>query len=159
MEQWPEGLSAAQRNHVARITCDAWRELGFWYECDLPAYRWHVRADRQGVRRLAEAVRRFLGSPDSADPGAHLHLGPYSNLRIGRADTARVSWRGIEGRREDLARFVGELEAIAALGETGAHEIAAGFDGENGFSVRLTLEPDGFDPASPDPAMLLLHGS
>lgn len=159
-QQKPTGVSAEERGEVARITRDAWRELGFWYECDMANRSWKVRADRRGIMELAEIVRSFLSSAAAADVGEHLHLGPFANLRVIRSDRPLISWRGIAGAPSDLKQFVAELEAIATTLATNStaervppYELGSAFGHDDGFRFIVQPEPEGFDPAGADPTL------
>ena len=149
----PAAVRSPAGDKVASITRDAWRELGFWYDCDVAGKRWTFRADRRGVAALAAEVQRFLESPESAITGEHTHLGPYSNLRFIAAERPQISWRGLAGRREDFARLAAELDAIAQASGDGVRTIGAGFEGADGFSAVIAVECDGFDPASAESAI------
>lgn len=144
----PAAVNSPAGDKVASITRDAWRELGFWYDCDVAKKRWTFRADRRGVATLAAEVQRFLAAPESGMAGEHTHLGPYSNLRFIAAERPQISWRGLAGRREDFTRLVAELGAIAQTSADGARTIAANFEAVDGFSAVMVVERDGFDPAS-----------
>lgn len=150
---WAATPSAEERRRIARITRDAWRELAFWYECDFSGRQWRFRADRNGLRAFARAIRDFLAAPVTSELGEHLHLGPYANLRIMRGDQPVISWRGIGGSAADLEALVAELESLAAGTPAATYELCAGFAHDDGFRVVLQIEPDDFDPASADPTV------
>lgn len=140
----------AARARWASIAAATWRELGFWYECRPSERRWVFRSDRAGLRRFAAILRRFLQAGGTDDAAGHLHLGPFANLRIGWAGNPRIDWRGFAGRREDLERLAREIEALASGSAGAAGELGAGFAHDDGFRAVVTIEPDGFDPASAD---------
>lgn len=143
-------MNSPAGDKLARITREAWRELGFWYDCDVKEKRWTFRADRRGIAAFATEVHRFLSSPEADEVGEHAHLGPYSNLRLICAEQALIDWRGLAGRRNHFERFATELETIAGTSARGSLAIAAGFAGAEGFRAIMVVEDDDFDPASAD---------
>jgi hypothetical protein len=147
---WPAELPAAEQQKMVQITRDAWRELGFWYECDVREMCWRFRADRRGIASLISAVRKQLTSIHREEKGEHLHLGPYSTLSVISWDGPLISRRGIAGRPEDFERLMRELEALQLDTTPRTCAIAAEFAGSDGFRAELTIEPEGFDPAKAD---------
>ena len=143
-------LNTSADGRVASLARDGWRELGFWYECDVERKCWNFRADRKGVNEFAAAVRRFLGAPESHEIGEHVHLGPYSNLRFVTAARPQAGWRGIEGRRADFEQLAAELEQLARGAGEGSHALGEGWASGDSYRLVLTVEEDGFDPASPE---------
>lgn len=149
-QRWPEALPSSERQRMVRITRRSWRELGFWYGCDPAAKCWTFRADRDGVRRFALLIRQFARLPDDPEQEDHVHLGPFSHLRLMHGERPILNAKGIAGRPGDLDEFAGELEALAAEASPGVHPFAAAFAADQGFLAVLVLEADGFDPASAD---------
>ena len=133
---------------VASIARDGWRELGFWCGCDVAAREWTLRGDRLGLAAFARAIREFLAAPESMELGGHVHLGPFSNLRLIRASEPKVTWRGISGTREHFEALAQQVELFARSGEFGAREIGGELFAPGDFALRVVFEQDGFDPAS-----------
>ena len=144
-------LNFSADDGFSNIAREGWRELGFWYECNVPERRWTFRGDHAGLMAFAKAVREFLASPESEQLGEHAHLGPFSNLRLISAREPAVTWRGIAGRREDFEAFAEELEALGIDASLGRHAIGKPFGGAEDFVLCFVVEPDGFDPGSIDP--------
>jgi hypothetical protein len=141
---------AVADDRIASLAREGWRELGFWYECDVNRKCWVFRADRKGVREFAAAVRQFLDEPESQQIGEHVHLGPYSNLRLMTATAPQVSWRGIAGRRADFERLAEELERVAGGNANERQVLGEAWASGDSYRMILTVEEDGFDPASPE---------
>lgn len=147
----PETLAAASTTSdevIANLAREGWRELGFWYDCDVRGKRWVFRADRRGIEAFAKEVREFLATPESEEIGGHVHLGPYSNLRLTRADQADATWKGIAGTRDDFEALAVELDANAREGIGGEQRIGGRWSKEDSYRLILVVEPDGFDPAN-----------
>ncbi len=155
---WPIAEGSLDEK-TAEITRRAWRELGFWYDCDVDGKRWVFRADRKGVAAFAAEVRRFLDSAECNEVGEHAHLGPFSNLRLIRAEAPAVGWRGIAGRRENFEELARELDQLAGDSVAGNHSLAAGLANGDSYRLVLVLEEDGFDPATADRGMPSDSGS
>ncbi len=147
-KQLPFGKSP-QDARIAEMEREGWRELGFWYDCEMSEKRWIFRADRKGIAAFAAEVRRFAMSPE-AELGEHTHLGPFSNLRLISAEKREVTWRGIAGRKEDFEELATELERRAQIAAKGPQDL--GESGTSGDSYRLVLvvEEEGFDPGAAD---------
>ena len=50
-------------NELDEQTRKEWNALGFFYAYDEAERRWLVRADREGMNRLAEALRSYASNP------------------------------------------------------------------------------------------------
>jgi hypothetical protein len=153
LEHWPAAVASPEREKMVRIAREAWRELGFWFDCKARETCWKFCADRRGVNAMILVLREYLAGPEATENGDHLHVGPYSSLRIITGDRPLISRRGIAGRREDFLQLIRELEVHAAQSAVGVYPIARNFTQPDGFRALLQLEPDGFDPASADPAI------
>ncbi len=145
-EQLPYGKSP-QDARIAEMEREGWRELGFWYDCDVSEKRWLFRADRKGIAAFAAEVRRFAAA---AEVGEHTHLGPFSNLRLICAEKRGVTWRGIAGRKEDFEELAAELERRAQTGAKGRQDLGEGGAGVDSYRLVLVVEEDGFDPGAAD---------
>lgn len=149
----PEPLAAASTKSdeaIANLAREGWRELGFWYDCQMSERRWVFRADRNGIAAFAAEVRRFTASPEAGEVGEHAHLGPFSNLRLMCANKREVTWRGIAGRREDFEELAAELDQRAQKGAAGEHALAESWSSGDSYRLVLLVEEEGFDPGAAD---------
>jgi len=146
-QQLPVGKSPPDPR-IAEMERDGWRELGFWYDCQMPEKRWLFRADRKGIAAFAAEVRSFAS--EATEPGEHTHLGPFSNLRLICAEKREVTWRGIAGRREDFEALAAELEHCAQKAAKGERVLAESWASGDSYRLMLLVEEDGFDPGAAD---------
>lgn len=135
---------------MVRAARAGWRELGFWYGCDWQAERWSFRADRRGLRAFTALLRNFAADPLAVDDGDHFHVGPYASLRLAHGESPTLDRRGFTGSRDDFEALALELEQLSASESPSPQAFARAFTGAAGFRAVLTVEPEGFDPATAD---------
>jgi hypothetical protein len=136
---------------VDQRTRAEWRDLGFYCALDKPAKAWRLTGSRDGLLRF----RDLLLSYAAEDPG-HYHLGPYFSPTLTTGAQAKIDERGICGAVADFARLA-ELIGRALDGTMPGSMvfIRDEFATEGGYSLLLDVKPEGFDPASADPWLLV----
>jgi hypothetical protein len=130
---------------------DEWRDLGFCCARDKASRAWRLTGSRDGLLQFHDLLLSYAVE----DPG-HYHLGPYFSPTLTTGLPARIDERGICGAPGDFARLA-ELIGRALDGTMPGSMVVIRdeFATESGYSLLLDVKPEGFDPASADPWLLV----
>lgn len=145
----------AEPKNLNELTRLEWNSLGFFYDYDEASRTWLVRAARRGMDRLCEELRRYAADPRNAEISEHEHYGPYSYLKFVTWTEPKIVPDGIYGRVEDFDRLAGIIMTAMACAKTGERvRIDEAYAMANEARLELLLEPDNFEVASADPALV-----
>jgi hypothetical protein len=141
-------------NELDKQTRKEWNALGFFYTYDEAERRWLVRADREGMNRLAEALRSYASDPRNSAISEHEHYGPYSYLKFVTWTEAKILADGFYGTPADFARLASIVASTIAKARVGdIIRIDEAYSTASEAKLELRFEPDGFDAASADPVL------
>lgn len=132
------------------ISARRWKELGFYYEFDESTKAECIYADRKGVSAFIEELRSYGNSKYFTEVGAHDHLGPYMALELRTCSCAGFEANLIHGLPDDFKRLAEEIERRMELVEVGGFLRLDNFGSESEVSLKIVLQPNGFDPSSMD---------
>ena len=108
---------------VNEMTRQEWRKLGFFYDFDDTPGEWRLRGSRAGLANFVRIVRYYAACSLSGQVSEHIHLGPYSYLKIGTAERAEITSKWIAGP-------LGSLSELASGDRTRPYGVAGRNDGE-----------------------------
>ena len=129
-----------------------WMGLGFFYSYDELERSWLVRADRDGMKRLGDALRSYASNPRHEAISEHEHYGPYSYLKFVTWAEAKIVPDGFYGTLADLAKLANIVTNAIAKARVGdIIRIDDVYSTASEARLELSLEPDGFAVASADP--------
>jgi hypothetical protein len=138
----------------AKQTHGDWNALGFFYTYDEAERRWLVRADREGMSRLAEALRSYASDPRNVAISEHEHYGPYSLLKFVTWTEAKIITDGFYGTPADFARLANLVANRIVKARVGdIIRIDEAYSTANEAMLELRFEPEGFEAASADPLL------
>jgi hypothetical protein len=113
--------------------------------------RWEFSGDRLGLQRFYNELMNFIVSTKSLDLSEHIHLGPYSYLKIVKWDSAFISSDGFYGTNQDFKKladiFLVKLKSVKA---NCSFTIDEEFSKSNKAYLLVNIKEDGFDPSSLD---------
>jgi hypothetical protein len=133
------------------LTREEWRALGFHYDREDSTKQWRLSGSRVGLLRFAELLDSYVADPRNQLLSEHEHYGPYSYLEVMTWQDAGVDDHSIHGSLEDLERLgVLITSTVEQLRPGQSAEIREHFAADPNYGLMLSLQDDGFDPASLD---------
>ena len=140
-----------QRQPAISDTKQDWRELGFFYDLDESSHRWIIRGCRAGLSHFVDLLRKYAANPKNEGISEHQHLGPYMYLTITTWRQRELTERGVIGTVHDIAEFANMLSQKIGVAQVGdSFEIGRDYTANAAAVMAFTVEPDDFDPSSPD---------
>lgn len=141
-----------RRQTAIEDTQQDWRELGFFYDLDESIHRWNIRGCRAGLSHFVEVLRMYAADPRNEGIPEHQHLGPYMYLTITTWTQRELTERGVIGTIHDIEEFANILSQKLGSAQVGdSFEISRDYVANATVIMVFTVEPDDFDPSSPDP--------
>lgn len=128
----------------------AWRKLGYFYIFDQDSNEQCIFGDRAGIRAFISELRSYGNSKFFQHLGAHDHIGPYMYLELRTSDCAGIHEGLIQGLPEDFLKLAVLIESELAVLDASNTIIIEHFGANNSVPLKLSVKPDGFDPASMD---------
>ncbi len=128
-----------------------WRQLGFYYDTDDQSKEWRIFGDKKGITNLAKILTDYCHKMENSQISEHIHLGPYSYLKIMTWNKPFVNTEVIAGTIEDLrklSRLVLERLALANPGDT--FSIDKEYSDENEAKIIVKVMNDNFNPVTMD---------
>lgn len=140
----------SKREIMINDTRKEWRELGFYYE--LKDNKWVFIADKKGLLRFAELLRKYGNNPRRNKLSEHDHYGPYMYLKIMTWNTPNIDEETISGSLQDLLRLSQLVEShLSHCKPNDKFVIGADYAPNHKCELEFQIQKDGFDPAQPDP--------
>lgn len=135
-----------------KATEQAWREVGFYYDCDDNLKAWRLTGSRKGLLRFRDALRTYVADPRNAMISEHEHYGPYMYLEVMTWTEAGFDQHAIRGPLEDLLRLADLIDTKLEAALPGSSiVIGEEFASYSPYSLILDVQNDEFDPAQADP--------
>ena len=137
---------------VNEATRREWRELGFFYDRDDNAKRWHIVGSPEGLRSFAKLVAAYSADPNDDALSEHAHFGPYMYLELGTWGMPEITDHWVAGPLSSLAALAQHIErSIPSMRVGGATSVRSAFAPDAAYDLVLELRADSFDPAREDP--------
>ena len=137
-----------------KATRRQWRELGFFYSRDDSTKVWELRGSKTGLLRFRDELLAYSADPRYKVKAEHEHYGPYAYLKVMTWPETSIDQRTIRGPLGELARLAGIIETKLADAEPNSViRIREEFAKDSPYSIVLSIQEDGFDPASADPRL------
>lgn len=133
-----------------------WRELGVFYETDNETKEWKIYGDRKGIENLGTIIKDYCDTAGSSQISEHVHLGPYSYLKIMTWDSPFITTDVIAGTIDDLKKLSGLIKEKLRNANTGdSFTIDKEFGDNNEAKITINVMTDNFDPATMDEQLRL----
>jgi len=133
-----------------------WRELGVYYETDNETKEWKIFGDRKGIENLGTIIKDYCDKAGSSQISEHVHLGPYSYLKIMTWDSPFITMNVIAGTIDDLKRLSRLIKEKLGKTETGdSFTIDKEFGDNNDAKITINVMTDNFDPVTMDEQLRL----
>ena len=131
-----------------------WQELGFFYDTDADARRWHLLGSPSGLRRFSQLLHEFCADPRNATLGEHEHYGPYMYLKVTTSPDCKIDRDGIHGSVAELTRFADLVaECLSDAEPSEILHVGREFAPHAEYDLVLEVKNEGFDPAEADPSL------
>ena len=128
-----------------------WRELGVYYETDNDSREWKIYGDRKGIENLGTIINAYCDKPENFQVSEHIHLGPYSYLKIMTWDRPLITTDFIAGTIEDLKKLSRLIKEKLKDTKTGdSFSIDKEFGDDNKAKITINVMADNFDPVTMD---------
>jgi hypothetical protein len=128
-----------------------WRTLQFYYELDETSKEWKIFGSKGGIENFASILRDYCKQNANQNISEHIHLGPYSYLKIMTWDKPLISVSFIAGRVVDLERIGSFIrKKIQNLNPGDKFSIDKEYSNENEAKITIEIMADDFDPVSMD---------
>jgi hypothetical protein len=128
-----------------------WRELGFYYVIDKESREWKIFGDKNGIENLQAIIKEYCNNTRNFQISEHIHLGPYSYIKIMTWDRPLITTEFIAGTIEDLKilnKLINENLENTKIGDS--FVIDKEFGEENKAKISISIMSDNFDPATMD---------
>jgi hypothetical protein len=128
-----------------------WRELGVYYETDDNSKEWKIYGDRKGIENLISIINQYCNNETNHQISQHIHLGPYSYLKMMTWDSPFITTDVIAGTIDDLKKLCGLIKDKLQKAKTGdSFTIDKEFRGNNEAKITVNVMRDNFDPVTMD---------
>ena len=128
-----------------------WRGLGVYYETDDDTREWKIYGDRKGIENLGTIIKEYSAKPENSQVSEHIHLGPYSYLKIMTWDRPLITTDFIAGTIDDLKKLSGLIKEKLKNTKTGdSFSIDKEFGDDNKAKITINVMADNFDPVTMD---------
>lgn len=128
-----------------------WRQLGVYYEMDNATKEWKMYGDRKGIENFRSIIKEYCDKHENFRISEHIHLGPYSYLKIMTWDRPIISTDVIAGTIRDLKKL-SELirEKLKNTKTEESFTIDNEFGDNNKAKITIKVMADKFDPVTMD---------
>ena len=128
-----------------------WRELGVYYETDNVTNEWKFYGDRKGIENFKTIIKEYCDKKENYQVSEHIHLGPYSYLKIMTWDKPFISTDVIAGTTGDLKKLSELIKTKLKNTKTGeSFSIDKEFGDDNKAKITMHVMADNFDPVTMD---------
>jgi hypothetical protein len=133
-----------------------WRELGVYYETDNNTREWKLYGDRKGIENFGTVISEYCDKRENFQISEHIHLGPYSYLKIMTWDRPIITTDFIAGTIDDLKKLSGLIKEKLRKTKIGdSFSIDKEFGDENKAKITITVMANNFDPVTLDEQLRL----
>ncbi|MFO0490029.1 MAG: hypothetical protein ACK5ZY_17310 [Cyclobacteriaceae bacterium] len=128
-----------------------WRELGIYYKTDNDTREWKIYGDRKGIENLGTIIKEYCDKRENFQVSEHIHLGPYSYLKIMTWDRPFINTDVIAGTIKDLKKLSELITEKLKNAKTGdIFTIDKEFGDNNEAKITFKVMTDNFDPVTMD---------
>lgn len=135
------------------VTRRAWRELGFFYDCDDKTGRWRLIGSRAGLVKFLEILDAYATNPRHNAISEHEHYGPYFSLKLMTWAEPEITNFAICGALADFQRLAAIVRAKLFSSMSGSSFVVGDEYVAGSGSIQFEVREDGFDPAAADPLL------
>ena len=130
-------------------TANEWDLLGFYYEYEQDLKQWRFLGSKEGLLILTKIITAYGSKLSNQGLSEHIHIGPYSYLKIMTWNEAIVTDNYIGGTIDDLMRLskliIGHLSS-AFVGSV--FKILSEYSEKSSVSLLFIIMADSFRPSS-----------
>jgi len=125
-----------------------WDQLGFYYEYDDELKQWRFIGSKQGLSQLINIIIDYTSNKSNNGLSEHIHLGPYSYLKIITWNEPIITKDYIAGAPDDLKMLASLITGKLKVISTGnAFKIDKEYSPKNSGSLLFIVMADEFQPA------------
>jgi hypothetical protein len=125
-----------------------WDDLGFYYEYIDGLNHWRILGSRNGLQKFTGIIASYAGNPDNDAISEHIHIGPYSYLKIMTWHEPVISKEYIGGSLSDLLGLKKMIDSSLFSVKPGeVFKIANGYSLKNTAVLVFMVMADNFRPS------------
>ena len=130
-------------------TAEEWNQLGFYYEYDNELKQWRFIGSKIGLSQLINIIVDYTDNKSNNGLSEHIHLGPYSYLKIMTWNEPIIADTYIGGSLKDLKRLSSLIDSKLELTEVGSvFKISDDYAAKNTATLIFFVMNTQFKPSS-----------